>query len=76
MIFSFLCFFVCLIKVKDQDSNDNFTKFKSAVEKLAESIDTMEAASFDTVLHTFASNTAKEHEKNDIDEQKKVNALR
>lgn len=47
-------------------------KFRSGIEKLAESIESMESASFETDLHKLATDTVKEHESAEIEEQKRV----
>lgn len=47
-------------------------KFRAGIEKLAESIESMESASFESDLHKLATDTAKEHESGEIEEQKKV----
>lgn len=47
-------------------------KFRSGIEKLAESIESMESASLESDLHKLAADTVKEYESEEIAEQKKV----
>lgn len=47
-------------------------KFRAGVEKLAESIDSMESASLESDIRKMATDVVKEHESGAIEEQKKV----
>lgn len=66
--------FVCFHfdKIKDRDKDENFQKFRAAVDKLAESSASLETASLEDTIHSLVVDTVKQNELTEIEEQKKV----
>lgn len=61
-----------LAQITDRDNDESFQQFRNEVNKLAESSETFKTDSFEDVLHKLATDTAKQQENSEIEEQKKV----